>query len=562
MNKKWYAKLLAVCLCVSLLPMTAFASDAVVPEEDADEEMEQSREEAAGASVDEDAEELLDGECETDRYDSAYDYYWIVIDASVDDYCLPGQSVTTSVTVYDDNGKVYKGSYSVAWTLDDNYCEGSSTHASIASNSNGTGTLKVNANCTNYTWIAVCATVTMDDGSQVSDDIVVEVQTEYYVVSPIEEEATLKVGESYTYAPEVTYYSTDYPNGKKITNFTFDIVLGKDDACECVPVNEDEDTLWTDDFSDIAEVSVNTGSVTVKAVGLDSKYAYADLYLELDLVVPNSTAVTNAFAGLDIIIKPSSNTGVVNVNGQWGYYVDGVLQKNYTGFKSNSNGKWYIENGKVTFKKNGVIKDDKGAIGTKGTWYYVVGSKVQTGYTGVADYKNDAGWWYIKNGKVDFTANTVAKNKNGWWYVVGGKVQFGYTGVANYANSNGWWYIKNGKVDFTANTVAKNKNGWWYVVGGKVQFGYTGVANYKNANGWWYIKNGKVDFTANTVAKNKNGWWYVVGGKVQFGYTGVANYKNSNGWWYIKNGKVDFTYTGKAKNKNGTWNVVKGKVKF
>ncbi len=173
-----------------------------------------------------------------------------------------------------------------------------------------------------------------------------------------------------------------------------------------------------------------------------------------------------------------------------------------------------------------------------GVWGYYVDSVLQTNYTGVAPMSNENGWWYIKKGLVDFTANTVAKN------------------------NNGWWYVKNGKVDFSANTVAKNENGWWYITGGKVQFGYTGVANYKNANGWWYIKGGKVDFSANTVAKNNNGWWYVTGGKVQFGYTGVANYKNANGWWYIKGGKVDFGFTGRASNKNGTWNVVKGKVVF
>ncbi|MCC8151408.1 MAG: hypothetical protein LIO96_08140 [Lachnospiraceae bacterium] len=231
------------------------------------------------------------------------------------------------------------------------------------------------------------------------------------------------------------------------------------------------------------------------------------------------------------------STGVCQAaDGSWHYYINGVIQEDYTGFRSNSNGKWYIEGGDVTFKTNGVIQDKEGTIGTKGTWYYVIGSKVQTGYTGVADYANANGWWYIKNGVVDFSANTVAKNKNGWWYVVGGKVQFGYTGVANYANSNGWWYIKNGKVDFTANTVAKNKNGWWYVVGGKVQFGYTGVANYANSNGWWYIKNGKVDFSFNGIASNAKGSWVIKNGKVNFSYNGTYKYKGKT--YRISGGKV------------------------
>ncbi len=223
-------------------------------------------------------------------------------------------------------------------------------------------------------------------------------------------------------------------------------------------------------------------------------------------------------------------------DGNWYYYVNGKKATSYTGFAANSNGKWYVEKGKVTFKKNSVIKDKTGVIGTKGDWWYVTGSKVQTGYTGVANYKNSNGWWYIKNGKVDFTANTVAKNKNGWWYVLGGKVQFGFTGLADYKNSNGWWYIKNGKVDFSHNGVDKNKNGWWYVTGGKVRFGYTGVANYKNKNGWWYIKGGKVDFSFTGIASNKNGTWYVKNGKVQFSYSGKVTYKGKT--YTVKKGAV------------------------
>ncbi len=226
-------------------------------------------------------------------------------------------------------------------------------------------------------------------------------------------------------------------------------------------------------------------------------------------------------------------------DGKWYYYNDsGKKDTSYTGFAENSNGKWYVENGVVTFKTNGVLKDKTGGIGTKGSWYYVVDSKVQTGYTGVANYKNSNGWWYVKNGKVDFSANTVAKNKNGWWYVTGGKVQFGFTGLANYKNENGWWYIKGGKVNFNASGV------------------------YKNKNGWWYVKDGKVDFSHNGVDKNQNGWWYITGGQVRFGYTGVANYKNANGWWYIKSGKVDFSYNGIGSNNNGSWYVKNGKVQF
>ncbi len=214
------------------------------------------------------------------------------------------------------------------------------------------------------------------------------------------------------------------------------------------------------------------------------------------------------------IPEPEPLQGLNKVDGQWGYYVDGKVNTSYTGFASNSNGDWYVVNGYIYFDQNTVAKDTTGAVGTKGTWYYVIGNKVQDTFTGLANYKNANGWWYIKDGRVDFTHTGVDKNKNGWWYV------------------------KGGKVDFSHNGVDKNKNGWWYITGGKVQFGFTGLANYKNANGWWYIQDGKVDFSHNGVDKNKNGWWCVRGGKVDFGYNGRAS--NAYGTWNIVNGKVVF----------------------
>ncbi len=300
--------------------------------------------------------------------------------------------------------------------------------------------------------------------------------------------------------------------------------------------------------ADNASVSGISGDVD-----LDWRY-----YKQKDIVKVNGTWTYTVNGATDY-----TYTGLAKNKNGWWYVEDGIVTFNYTGFAENGNGKWYCEDSKVTFKKNDVIKDTTGAIGTKGTWYYVVDSKVQTSYTGVADYKNSNGWWYIKKGAVDFSYTGLAKNKNGWWYVEGGKVRFNYTGFAE--NSNGKWYCEKSKVTFKKNDVIKDTTGaigtkgtWYYVVGSKVQTSYTGVANYKNKNGWWYIKNGQVDFTANTVAKNKNGWWYVKDGKVRFTYNGIA--ENKNGWWYIKKGKVDFSYTGTVKANGVTYSVKKGKV--
>ena len=241
-----------------------------------------------------------------------------------------------------------------------------------------------------------------------------------------------------------------------------------------------------------------------------------------------------------------------NQNGWW-YLKGGKVDFSYNGFASNSNGWWYIESGKVTFQKTDVIKGTvKGIYG----WWHVVGSKV-TFDTTVA--KNSNGWWYISNGMVDFSHNGVAKNSNGWWYINNGMVDFSHNGVEK--NSNGWWRIEEGKVNFNFTGIASNKNGTWYLDGGKVDFSYSGF--YKNGTDYLYVENGQITYTKNDVIKGavaaQSGWWHVVGSKVAFDTT-VA--KNSNGWWYISNGMVDFSHNGVEKNSNGWWRIENGKVNF
>lgn len=277
----------------------------------------------------------------------------------------------------------------------------------------------------------------------------------------------------------------------------------------------------------------------------------------------------------------ASNNDVIKTNytyngkttKEWCYVIDGKVQYDYNGFAQNENGWWYIENGKVTFTKNDVIK---GTVNGQTGWWFVKGSKVQ--FVDSVE-KNINGWWKITNGKVDFTYNGVAKNQYGWWAIKNGKVDFNYNGFAQ--NQYGWWYCKNGKVDFSKKDVMKGtvngQNAWWFVNGGKVQF-INSVE--KNNYGWWAIRNGKVDFNYTGIMKNQYGWWRIENGKVNFNFTGlVENIDNNDSWWYLKNGKVDFNYTGIAKGKcieyyrdkqynslkklsDGDWYVKNGQVKL
>ena len=279
-------------------------------------------------------------------------------------------------------------------------------------------------------------------------------------------------------------------------------------------------------------------------------------------------------------------TVAYNSNGWW-YVEDGKVDFNYNGFARNENGWWYLEKGKVTFQKNDILHgmanielDEEAEDG----WWLVRNSQLVNETT---IEKNANGWWYVKDGKVDFSYTGLAHNSYGWWYVKDGKVDFDYYGFAK--NESGWWYLEKGKVTFQKNdilfgkanielegdpengwwlvrnsqlvnetTIEKNVNGWWYVKDGKVDFSYTGLAH--NSYGWWYIKAGKVDFTCNSVERNEYGWWYIKNGKVDFSYTGLA--QNVNGWWYIKGGQVDFTYNGLAYYKGNWYYMEDGKLNW
>ena len=252
-------------------------------------------------------------------------------------------------------------------------------------------------------------------------------------------------------------------------------------------------------------------------------------------------------------------TGFILIDDQYYYVVNGIWNKELRDVVKVTNvdgakGKWwYVKNGKADFTADTVAQNSNG-------WWYIEDGCVNFDYDGFAENSN--GWWYCRSGEVDFQINGVIKGEvngeNGWWYVEDSQVKFIDT-VAR--NSNGWWCIENGKVNFNCNSVEENSNGWWKIRDGKVDFKYNGLA--ENGNGCWLIRNGKVDFSARDVVSGtvngKYGWWYVEGGKVTYKTT-VA--ENSNGWWYIEKGKVNFECNSIVQNQNGWWKIRDGKVDF
>ena len=169
----------------------------------------------------------------------------------------------------------------------------------------------------------------------------------------------------------------------------------------------------------------------------------------------------------------------------------------------------------------------------------------------------DGRWTYInKKGNKNENYSGLAENAAGWWYVKNGYVDFDVTGVVYHPGTKSWWYVKNNKVT-KGPDVQHNDAGWWYIdKKGKVDFKHNQIAH--NAAGWWYIKDGKVDFSFNGIGQNAAGEWYCRNGKVDFSFTGLT-YENG-AWYYIRNGKVASDYTGPVKTASGTWQVRNGQV--
>lgn len=267
-------------------------------------------------------------------------------------------------------------------------------------------------------------------------------------------------------------------------------------------------------------------------------------------------------------------------DGNWYYYVDGVIQKgetvqsnvhgwwyinedgrvdfDYTGFASNQHGLWYCERGQVSFEYEGFAKDGSG------NWWYCVESKAQKDLTSIKHgiVNGNDSWWYVKNGKVSFVT-TIAENDLGIWYVESGEVLFNYEGFACDTNGT-WWYFKKSKAQKDLTTVVRGevngKDAWWYVKNGKFTF-ENAIAS--NEHGTWFVENGRVAFNHNGFAKDGSNWYYCVENKVQTDLTSVVSgYVNDKySWWYIEDGKVEFV-NAVASNQHGTWYTEDGEVTF
>ena len=205
-----------------------------------------------------------------------------------------------------------------------------------------------------------------------------------------------------------------------------------------------------------------------------------------------------------------------------------------------------------------------GRILMKGTVYgknsgYIENGKVNTSKSGVLPAGN--GWFLVRNGWVDFSANGL-KTVNGEVYSFsGGRRVFTDNEIVMQYGNGDWRYMYDGKWISNYTGFARNSNGVWRIENGKVNFNYSGVIKdpcgiTSSGAGWVYFSGGKFNPTANSVEKNDNGWWKITNGQVDFNFNGLA--QNSKGTWLIQGGKVNFDYNGFG---YGCW-IQGGAVKY
>ena len=223
----------------------------------------------------------------------------------------------------------------------------------------------------------------------------------------------------------------------------------------------------------------------------------------------------------DLPISLFAKDGINKYEDDWYYIADGVWAPGYTG------------------SANGTVN------GTKG-WYYIREGKVDFGFKGFAIVGSS--WMYFTNGMVDKSLNAdhyetycgVINGDKAWYVVKAGKAYLDFTGFALVGES--WMYYKNGKIDKSVtgamNVTINGVKKWYYVNNGKANLTYTGFG--KVGSSWMYFKNGSIDKSVTGIKSGTidgvKAKYYVKSGKFQNTYSGT--YKSGGKTYTIKNGKV------------------------
>ena len=207
------------------------------------------------------------------------------------------------------------------------------------------------------------------------------------------------------------------------------------------------------------------------------------------------------------------------------------LNYSYSPFE-NSYGGGNTNNGGTTNKYSDGLNEIEGEL------YYFKNNRIDTSYSGLAQYGNE--WYYIENGKVNWNYTGLAQRGIEWFYIENGKLNWNHSGIVEYNNQ--WFYVERGRLNWNYTGLGQSGNDWYYIVRGRVNWGYTGLV--QKGNEWFYVKGGKLDWSYTGLVQKGNEWFFVRNGRLDWGYTGLAC--NGEYYFYVKNGRLDWNYSGYA----------------
>ena len=237
--------------------------------------------------------------------------------------------------------------------------------------------------------------------------------------------------------------------------------------------------------------------------------------------------------------------GLNEIEGELYYFKNNRIDTSYTGLAQYGNEWYYIENGKVNWNYTGLAQ--RGI-----EWFYIENGKLNWNHSGIVEYNNQ--WFYVERGRLNWNYTGLGQSDNDWYYIVQGRVNWNYTGLVQRGNE--WFYIENGKLNWDHSGIVEYNNQWFYVERGRLNWNYTGLG--QSDNDWYYIVRGRVNWGYTGLVQKGNEWFYVKGGELDWSYTGLV--QKGNEWFFVRNGRLDWGYTGLACNGEYYFYVKNGRL--
>ena len=237
--------------------------------------------------------------------------------------------------------------------------------------------------------------------------------------------------------------------------------------------------------------------------------------------------------------------GLNEIEGELYYFKNNRIDTSYTGLAQYGNEWYYIENGKVNWNYTGLAQHGI-------EWFYIEKGKLNWNHSGIVEYNKQ--WFYVERGRLNWNYTGLGQSDNDWYYIVKGRVNWGYTGLVQRGNE--WFYIENGKLNWNHSGIVEYNKQWFYVERGRLNWNYTGLG--QSGNDWYYIVNGRVNWNYTGLVQKGNEWFYVKGGKLDWSYTGLV--QKGNEWFFVRNGRLDWGYTGLACNGEYYFYVKNGRL--